>query len=144
MTDQMPPPPVPLEQDGEFLKKRARVIAVQRSLVAFVVLTALLGLALTTFTSVQGYFARQELLDCIVPEGKCKQAGEQATAEAVGLIVAKTLEGTKRQHVDIREIVFLALACEEEPGVQTGAEIEACVYRMAPELNPPKAHITVD
>ena len=121
--------------DESVVKRKAQVIAVQRLWVALAVLCTMLIMGVILWTSVNGYQARQIILDCTVPEGECFQESQKRTAEVIDAISKQTIEGAVPLHATTRTIVYLAAACADTPGVQTASQIEKCVMDALEERN---------
>lgn len=113
---------------NEVVKQRARVIVLQRTALVGVVVTGLFCVAVLVFTSVQGYFARKELVDCTTPHHVCYDKGQEATAKAVNLIVTQTIENAKPLHVTTRRVSVYAAYCANK---HTGLDaIENCTEHL--------------
>jgi hypothetical protein len=113
--------------DGEVQKQRARYVVIQRSLVVIGTVVLLVAFALLVFTSVQGYYARQELIDCTTPEGECYQEGQKETGKAVDAIVRETIENAKPLHADTRVMAAMAAYCSHQREAQTYQEMLDCI-----------------
>ena len=63
----------------------------------------------------------ERIVDCTTPGGKCYQQGQERTGQAVG---------------DILKGATYAIACADKRGVQTEAEIQACVLKRIAKEKP--------
>lgn len=115
------------ETTPNLIKKRARVILVQRILIGVVALYMLGTSAVATIAALVSLQARNAILDCVEPTGQCYQEGQKRTGEAVQSIVEGTLIGTEEISATTREVIHLTAFCADQPGAQTLTQIEACV-----------------
>lgn len=115
------------------VKKRAKVIAVQRSFVSALVFFAVIGYMLMLWSAIEGHLVRNRLVDCIDPQGECFAESKRTTAKAITQISNDTIEGAIPLHMTTRTYILLAAACAEPPGIQTYKEIEKCVMDALPK-----------
>lgn len=76
------------------------------------------AILLVLFMLIQTWDSADQIESCTTVGGECYKRGERQTAKAIGMLNAYQ-----------REVVILAAACADRPGVQGEAEIRRCVDR---------------
>lgn len=113
--------------DEEVVKKKARMIALQRGLITLGAFLAVTGFIAVIYMSVVGYLTRDLLVDCTTPQGECYRQAQEGNDSVIRRIVNDTIESAIPLHQLTRWYIQQSAACAEEPGVQTMAQIEKCV-----------------
>lgn len=111
------------EERPELVRKRARVIFWTRLAIAVGVFFVVAALGLLVYNAISSIQTRHTILDCTQPSGECYQDGQKRTGE----FVSNLLTHTDKNHVITRRVIVYALACDNEPGIDTAREIQQCV-----------------
>lgn len=121
-----------IRTDPAIIKQKARMIAIQRALVAIMSIGLVLVLSLLVFDVFNGLQSRRTLVDCTITTGKCYQENARRTEAAIADIAQ---DGIDRE-VMTRATITATVACADRPEVQTYKEIESCVLsRLDKEEN---------
>lgn len=100
------------EFDGrpELVKKRGRVILLQRLAVAIVTIYIIGSLTLLVLNAIQASQTRHTLIDCTSPSGKCYQEGQKRQGKVINQLI--------QSDATTQHIVVLAAACAEEDAIR--------------------------
>lgn len=96
----------------ELIRKRAITIALSRLMLIMFVLWMTIMMGFIAWTTYEAEQQRDRLIDCTTPGGRCFEDSQKRTADAVG---------------NLNEITVFAAACADKAGVNTVAQIQACV-----------------
>lgn len=100
----------------ELVKKRAKTLLARNVTLAIIVVILAAGLILDFYTNLSSVQARDTIVDCVDPEGKCYKDGQERTGAAVTGIVVGT-----------REVIIATQVCNNKHPNATVDELEACV-----------------
>lgn len=105
------------EFDGrpELIKKRGRVILLQRITIITLAIYIIGSLGLLVISALASHQARDTLIDCTTIGGECYQEGQESQAKAIKQLVDAGLNGD----ANTQHIVVLAAACAEEDSIRT-------------------------
>jgi hypothetical protein len=94
---------------------------VSRLLMIMLIFLGVSTVGLLVFDSLQGVQTRKELIRCTTPgvEHDCYRRSQSQMAAAIGSIVNEELV--------TREVIRIATACADRPGLQTQREVERCI-----------------
>lgn len=85
-----------------------------------------LAILLVLFMLIRTWDSAEQIESCTTVGGECYERGQKQTGRAIAMLNAYQ-----------REVVILAAACADRPGIQGEAEIRRCVDRgLAPERVP--------
>lgn len=107
----------------EVVKKRARYLLAVYTVIAILSIYVIVSLAGIGFSSWEGHQTRETLVDCVEPQGKCYRDGQHRTKKAIQQLI----EANQLDEAATRNIVIIAVTCQQLPGVNTLEEVQACV-----------------
>jgi hypothetical protein len=104
-------------------KKRARLIFWQWFAGGILLLWLIVTTTLGAISAYEAHYARNQIVDCVSPGEPCYEESQKRTGKAV----QKLLEDGIQRETITRATIIASVWCDEQPGVNGLAQLEACV-----------------